>query len=59
MPNNVIMYTDGACSGNPGPGGGWFINRNLKFAPTFFKERLKRQGDVIPEHPSLTGPIGR
>ena len=21
MPDNVIMYTDGACSGNPGPGG--------------------------------------
>ena len=37
----------------------WFLNKNSKFAPTFFKERLKRQGDVIPEPPPLTGPIGQ
>lgn len=26
---NVVMYTDGACSGNPGPGGWAFVLRHL------------------------------
>lgn len=26
MFNNLIFYTDGACSGNPGPGGFGVIN---------------------------------
>ena len=29
MENNIIVYTDGACSGNPGPGGwAWAVSKS-------------------------------
>ena len=28
--SEVLLYTDGACSGNPGPGGWAFILRDVK-----------------------------
>lgn len=31
MENTVVVYTDGACSGNPGPGGwAWAVSESLK-----------------------------
>jgi len=30
MTKSIVVYTDGACSGNPGPGGwAWAVDRNL------------------------------
>ena len=38
----VVLYTDGACSGNPGPGGWAFILRHLKSG----KELVRNGGEV-------------
>ena len=54
--SEIRIYTDGACKGNPGPGG-WAWNKNSKFAPSFFRERLRKQSDTIPEAPPITGPM--
>ena len=38
----VVLYTDGACSGNPGPGGWAFILRHLKSG----KELVRNGGET-------------
>ena len=34
---------------------GWFWNRNNQHAPQFFRERLRKRTDIIPDPPPLTG----
>ncbi|MGL4942821.1 MAG: ribonuclease HI [Thermoguttaceae bacterium] len=41
IPAEVILYTDGACSGNPGPGGWGFILRHIASG----KERVDSGGE--------------
>ena len=41
---NLIAYTDGACSGNPGPGG-WGVLLQAKDGPKVVKERELKGGE--------------
>lgn len=42
---NLIAYTDGACSGNPGPGG-WGVVLLAKEGDTVVKERTLKGGEA-------------
>ena len=41
--NNIVAYTDGACSGNPGPGG-WGVVLRAKVEGKIVRERLLSGG---------------
>ena len=51
----VLLYTDGACSGNPGPGGWGAILIYGEIKKNFPEEKLPRRTIVWNLPPSLKG----
>lgn len=43
---DLVAYTDGACSGNPGPGG-WGVLMQAKRGPEVVKERPLKGGEAL------------
>ena len=64
MIDKVVMYTDGACRGNPGPGGWGVVLRfqgNHKTLQGYAPDTTTYAGDVLDQYrdtPS-TGPLKR